>query len=256
MRAIKCDLPYADEIEIHTFADLHIGDAQCDYKGILDRLEYVKNTPNAYVILDGDLMDTAIANSVGDTYGASIQPMDQLTHCVKLFEPIRDKVLGVLPGNHENRVYRHDGIDITQVMCSQLGLQDKYSPTTALLFVRFGRNSERHGRRQLYTVYCTHGAGGGRRPGGKVNRLEDLAGIVDADVYIHAHTHLPLVFKQSFYRVSEQNSSLALVDKLFVNTAASLNYGGYGDAAGFKPASKSAPVIYLNGHKREMYAKL
>jgi hypothetical protein len=49
---------------------------------------------------------------------------------------------------------------------------------------------------------------------------------------------------------------VALVDKLFVNTAASLNYGGYGDAAGFKPASKQAPVIYLNGHKREMYAKL
>lgn len=45
MRAIKCDLPYADKIEIHTFADLHIGDAQCDYKGILERLEYIKNTP-------------------------------------------------------------------------------------------------------------------------------------------------------------------------------------------------------------------
>lgn len=257
MRAIKCDLPYADTIEIHPMADLHIGDAQCDYKGILERLEYIKNTPNAYVILDGDLMDTAIANSVGDTYGAKLQPMEQLKHCVKLFEPIKNKILAVLPGNHENRVYRHDGIDITQLMCSQLGLQDKYSPTTALLFVRFGKKTcEHHGRRQLYTIYVTHGAGGGRRPGGKVNRLEDLAGIVDADIYCHAHTHLPLVFKQSFYRVSGANSSVALVDKLFVNTAASLDYGGYGDAAGFKPASKSAPVIYLNGHKREMYAKL
>lgn len=258
MRAIKCDLPYADRIEIHPMADLHIGDAHCDYKGILERLEHIKNTPNAYVILDGDLMDTAISTSVGDTYGATLSPMEQLKECVKLFEPIRDRILCVLPGNHENRVYRTDGLDVTQLMCSQLGLQDRYSPTTALLFVRFGEQSRRasDGRRQLYTIYVTHGAGGGRRPGGKVNRLEDLAGIADADIYVHAHTHLPLIFKQAFYRVSGSNSSIALVDKLFVNTSASLNYGGYGDAAGFKPASRRAPVIYLDGHKRDMYAQL
>ena len=258
MRAIKCDLPYADTIEIHPMADLHIGDAHCDYKSVIERIEYIKNTPNAFVILDGDLMDTAIASSVGDTYGATLSPMEQLKECVKLFEPIRDKILAVLAGNHENRVYRTDGLDITQLMCSQLGLQDRYSPTTALLFVRFGEGSKKthHGRRQLYTIYVTHGSGGGRKEGGKVNRLADLACIVDADCYVMGHTHLPVIMKESFYRVSGGNSSVALVDKLFVNTAASLNYGGYGDAAGFKPASKQAPVIYLNGHKREMYAKL
>ena len=258
MRAIRCDLPYADSVEIHPMADLHIGDAHCDYKGILERLEHIKNTPNAYVILDGDLMDTAIASSVGDTYGATLSPMEQLKECVKLFEPIRDKILAVLPGNHENRVYRTDGLDITQLMCSQLGLQDRYSPTTALLFVRFGKstNKSNRGRPQLYTIYCCHGAGGGKLIGGKANRVEALAGIVDADIYLHAHTHAPLVFKQSFYRVSGANSSVALVDKLFCNCNSMLNYGGYGDYQGYKPASKQAPVIYLNGRKREMYAKL
>ena len=257
MRVIKCDLPYAESIEIHPLADLHIGDAHSDYKGILDRLEHIKNTPNAYCILDGDLMDTAIANSVGDTYGAHIQPMEQLKHCVKLFEPIKDKILAVLPGNHENRVYKSDGVDITALMCSQLGLQGRYSSTTALVFVRFGKqSSHNHNRRQLYTIYCTHGAGGGRKEGGKVNRLADLACIVDADCYVMGHTHLPVIMKESFYRVNSGNSSVALVDKLFVNTAASLDYGGYGDAQGFKPASKRSPVIYLDGHKRDMYAQL
>ena len=255
MKVIKCDLPYAEQIEILPMADLHIGDGLCDYKGITDRIEYIKNTPNAYCILDGDLMDTAIASSIGDTYGANLQPMEQLNHCVKLFEPIRDKILAVLPGNHENRVYKADGIDTTQLMCAQLKIQQRYSPTTALLFVRFGEGRN-HGRRMLYTIYVTHGSGGGRREGGKVNRLADLAGIVDADIYVHSHTHLPLVFKEGYYRVSGSNSSVALVDKLFVNTAASLDYGGYGDKAGFKPASKCSPIIYLNGHKREMWAKL
>lgn len=257
MKAIKCDLPYAEQIEIHPMADLHIGDNMCDFKLIMERIEYIKNTPNAYCVLDGDLMDTAIASSIGDTYGANLQPMEQLKMCVKIFEPIKDKILAVLPGNHESRVYKTDGLDLTELMCAQLGIPHKYSPTTALLFIRFGnRGTHHHGRPQLYTAYVTHGSGGGRKEGGKVNRLADLASIVDADIYIHAHTHLPLVFKESFFRVSGSNSSVALVDKLFINTAVSLNYGGYGDRQGFKPASKSSPVIYLNGLKHDMWAKL
>lgn len=256
MKAIKCDLPFHEQIEIYPMADLHIGDSQCDYKGILERIEYIKNTPNAYCILDGDLMDTAIASSIGDTYAANLQPMEQLKHCVKIFDSIKDRILCCLSGNHENRIWKSDGIDTTELMCAQLGILDRYSPTTALLFIRFGRNADRHGRRQLYTVYCTHGSGGGRREGGKVNRLADLASIVDADCYIHAHTHLPVIFRESFFRVSGSNSTVAEVDKLFINTAASLHYGGYGDKAGFKPASRRSPVIYLHGTKHDMYAKL
>lgn len=257
MKPIRCDLPYAETIEIHPMADLHIGDNMCDFKSIMERIEHIKNTPNAYCILDGDLMDTAVASSIGDTYGANLQPMEQLKQCVKIFEPIKDKILCVTPGNHEHRVYKTDGLDMTELMCAQLKIPQKYSPTTALLFVRFGRhNSAHHHRPVMYSIYVTHGSGGGRREGGKVNRLADLASIVDADCYIHAHTHLPLVFKESFFRVSGSNSSVALVEKLFVNTAASLDYGGYGDKAGFKPASKRSPVIYLDGTKRDLWATL
>lgn len=254
MKAIRCDLPFAEVIEVHPMADLHIGDSQADFKLIMERIEHIKNTDNAYCILDGDLMDTAIASSIGDTYGANLQPMEQLKQCVKIFEPNKDKILAVLPGNHESRIYKSDGLDITELMCSQLGIPEKYSPTTALLFIRFGKGQRN--RPQLYTAYVTHGSGGGRREGGKVNRLADLASIVDADIYIHAHTHLPLVFKESFFRVSGANSSAALVEKLFVNTAATLNYGGYGDKQGYKPASKQSPVIYLHGLKHNMWAKL
>lgn len=257
MKAIRCDLPYAEKIEILPLADLHIGDSCADFKLIMSRIEYIKNTPNAYCILGGDLMDTAIASSVGDTYGANLKPMDQLKQCVKIFEPIKNKILAVLPGNHENRVYRSDGIDITEMLCSQLGILGRYSNTTALMFIRFGKNNghNRH-RPMLYTIYATHGSGGGRKEGGKINRLADLACIVDADIYIHSHTHLPVIFKNSFFRVSGSNSSVAQVEKLFINTASALNYGGYGDAQNFKPNSKSTPVIYLDGTKRDFWAKL
>ena len=153
MKAIRCDLPFAETIEVHPMADLHIGDPHSDYKSILEKIAYIKQTPNAYCILDGDLMDTAIASSIGDTYSANLQPMEQLKQCVKIFEPIKDKILAVLPGNHENRVYKTDGVDLTEIMCSQLGIPEKYSPTTALLFIRFGKSQKNMpNRRQLYTA--------------------------------------------------------------------------------------------------------
>ena len=64
------------------------------------------------------------------------------------------------------------------------------------------------------------------------------------------------MMKQSFYRIDTANSAVAPVDKLFVNTAANLGYGGYGEAGAFKPASKHTPVIYLSGTKKYAEAKL
>lgn len=108
-----------------------------------------------------------------------------------------------------------------------------------------------HGRKMMYSIYLTHGSGGGRKEGGKINRLADLATIVDADVYITAHTHLPATFKTGFFRTSASNSSVQYVSKLFVNTAAALDYGGYGDKQGYKPSSKDYPTIILSGTEKK-----
>lgn len=257
MKSIRIDLPRdLKEIELHPLADLHIGDAMCDYKLILEELEYIKNTPNAYCVLDGDLMDTAIKSSIGDTYGANLQPMEQLKECVKLFEPLKDKILGVAPGNHESRIYKQDGIDMTALMCAQLGISYRYTETTGVIIVRFGdAGTYHHHRKMCYTVYFGHGTGGGKKEGGKLQRVADLADIVDADIYIHAHTHLPAAFRTNFIRVDTSNNCLTQVEHLFVNTAARLKYGGYGDRAMFKPSSTINPVIIMCGDgKKKMKA--
>lgn len=258
MKPIRCDLSSdLDKIELLPLADLHLGDLSCDYKLIQQRIDYIKSTSNVFCILNGDLMDTAICSSIGDTYGANLQPMEQLKACVEIFEPIKDKILCITPGNHENRVYKSDGLDMTALMAAQLGLSDKYTETTALLFIRFGQLTKHsHGRKACYTAYVTHGAGGGRKEGGKINRLADLAQIVDADIYIMSHTHLPAVLKTAYYRVDMSNSTVTKTDKLFVNTSAFLDYGGYGDRQGYKPGSTDTPTIYLDGHTKRMSAML
>ena len=257
MKVIKIDLPKElSSVELHTFADEHVGDEHCDLKRLLARIEYVKNTPNAYCILNGDLVDNATKTSIGDTYTQVFNPMEQITKAVEIFEPIRDKILCITHGNHENRTYKKEGINLSRLIASQLGLADKYSPTSAVLFIRLGEDSANHRRKHRYTVYVLHGSGGGRKEGAKAIRLADMASIIDTDIYIHSHTHLPMVMKQGFHRIDTNNSKVALVDKLFVNTAANLNYGGYGEAGEFKPSSKDTPVIYLSGTKKYFEAKL
>jgi len=259
MKTIRFDLPGdLTSAEILPLADFHIGDAMSDWNHIQSLLKHIKDTPNCYAILGGDLMDTAIASSIGDTYAANLQPMRQLEFCTKLFEPIKDKIICVLSGNHENRVYKNDGLDTTMMMCNQLGIGERYSSTTALLFLRVGRDRRTgfKGRQVCYTIYCTHGSGGGRKEGGKINRLVDLSGIVDADIYVTAHTHLPATLKTGYYRTSMSNSSVSFVEKLFVNTASALDYGGYGDVQGYKPSSKEYPRIILDGAKHKASAIL
>lgn len=258
MKVIKVDLPTdINAAEIHIFADLHIGDAYCDTPDIRKRIETVKNTPNAYVILNGDLMNNATKASVSDCYAEEYTPMEQLQMCMDLFEPIKDKIICITSGNHEHRTMKDDGIDLMHLLSKQLRLEDKYGKEGAVLFIRVGNGGGiNHNRPIYYTAYCTHGNGGGRREGGKINRLADLAQIIDVDMYIMSHTHLPAIFRDRFWRVNGTQSSVANVERLFINTGASLNYGGYAQRGSYKPASKETPVIYLDGTKKGFWARL
>lgn len=206
-------------------------------------------------------MNNATKTSVSDCYAEEIPPMEQISTLVDLLTPIKDKILFVTQGNHEARTYRNDGIDLTGVVCANMNITDKYAREGGILFVRFGdTNRKDHGkesnRKTCYSIYITHGSGGGRKEGAKAIRLADMAAIVDTDVYIHSHTHLPFVMKEAFYRIDPRNSTVAKVDKLFVNTSAKLEYGGYGQTNEFKPASNDNPKIILLGSKKAMSAIL
>lgn len=260
MKVFKIDLPATlPSIRIMAVADHHWSDPNSNHKRIEEDLAFINDNDDVFCVLNGDLLDCAIASSVGDTYG-SLSPMDELRECVKLFKPIAEKgkVLCIVPGNHENRHYRTNGLDLTEIMARQLCLEDRYSPTTAYLFIRFGELKDRdnHHRKALYTMYVSHGNGGGRKEGGKIQRLVDLSTICDADIFVCGHTHLPALLKDGFVRPNSANSSITNCTRLYVNTSAKLNYGGYGETGGFKPPCLDTPIIWLNGSRKEMRATL
>ena len=239
----------SEPISILPLADTHVGDDHCDMGLLTATIQKVLTAPNMYTILDGDLMNTAIAGSKSDFYHETMTPTEQLTECAEIFGPLAEsgKILAVLPGNHEERISKAAGVDMTELFCRQLGIADRYSPTSALVFLRFGANAKKGRNYKLvYSIYCNHGRGGGRRTGGKLNALEDMARIITADVYLMGHTHQPAVFRQQHYIATPQ-CTISKREQVFVNTACFLDWdGSYGDRLGFIPNSKKMPVIHLD----------
>lgn len=246
------------ELVLYPIADTHWADPNSNHKRIMEDIAYIRDNPNVFCILNGDLMNCAIKSSVSDCYGETLSPMQELAKCVEIFAPIAHKVICVVPGNHEERHYRTNGIDITRLFCRELHIEDRYSPTVAYVFLRFGADEvhNHHGRPVLYTAYVTHGNGGGRKDGGKIQRLADYATICDADIYIAGHTHLGASFKKGFARPSPANNSITYGTHLFVNTCASMEYGGYGERGGFDVPCLDRPIITLNGTRKEMRATI
>lgn len=258
MHSVRADYPVEwTHCNIYTLADLHIGDEHSKADEIARRVNQIKEDPCGLCICNGDLLNTATKTSVSDIYSEQLSPMQQMQAAVDLLRPIADKIIAVTAGNHENRIYRMDGVDITRLVCRELGVEDKYHPAGVLVFLRFGtreagslHRKESRNPRQWYSIYAVHGSGSGRKEGSKAIRLADMSSIVDADIYVHSHVHTPMVLKNNFYRADSSNCCAKLTEKLFVNTAAALDYGGYGQMQEFKPASISNPVIHLEARKK------
>lgn len=262
MHCVRMDCPDDWPIcNVYTLSDLHIGDPHANMTLIYKRIEEIVNDPYGVVVLNGDLMNSATRGGVSDVYGEKLSPMQQIDELCTLLRPIAGKIAGATAGNHEQRAYRDDGIDITRLVCRELGVEERYSPDGLIVFLRFGKK-EGHGRhknrdsKQWYTLYVTHGSGGGRKEGAKAIRLADMASICDCDCYIHGHTHLPMIMKQRYYRTSPGNSSVQCIERLFVNTGATLEYGGYGQTKEFKPASMASPIITLEAARKRATARM
>lgn len=257
MKAISIDLPESlQKLEVNIAADWHIGDRSCKMAEIKALLQKIETSPVDYLILNGDLMNNATKASVSDSYSEVIPPMTQISMLEELLRPVKDKILFVSCGNHEARTYRESGIDLMSLLCSNLGISDRYAREGGVLYVTFGINKHSHDRKLCYSLYITHGSGGGRKEGAKAIRLADMASIIDVDIYIHSHTHLPFVMKEDFFRSNTNHKTVSKITHLFVNSSSQLDYGGYGQTYEFKPASIDNPVIHLAGGWKKYTATL
>lgn len=242
------------KIEIVPIADLHIGDKHCNMDKVIELINGVKNNRNRYCVLNGDILDNAIMDSVGDTY-SSTSPMQQLSLIIELLRPIKDKILGITSGNHCNRTYNKVGIDLMEIVARELGLSRVYNRESITLLIKLGHMGDTN-RQYPYTVFVLHGGASGNTVGGRVNALQRYETVIDSDVYIGSHTHQASIFPTSSFRVDTIHGTLQKVDKLFVSNGSTLEYGGYAESKVLKPSTLTYPIITLDGKKKSISARI
>jgi hypothetical protein len=197
---------------------------------------------NVSILLMGDLLETATRNSVGaGVYEQKEIPQTQHEQMVAWLEPLARKhlLLGALQGNHEERIYKDCGVNITKAMCRELGI--RYLGDACWNQFRVGN--------QTYTVYSLHGRTGSRFDGTALLAVERISTSFFADLVAMGHVHKcinSIVVMQKVVNGREVEHK-----KHLLITVAYLKYdGGYGQTLGLPISKLGSPKVkfYSNRH--------
>ena len=253
---IKVDLhTKSNSIKLYVLCDTHIGDACADIATFKKVVDFIKNTPDMYVILLGDILNTGLKNSKSDIYSETMNLMDAQRLALEILNPIRDRIIAMTPGNHENRAWKETGLDVSLWIAEKLGIENAYGLNGLALDINFGE--DQNGRPFHLHVFGQHGGyGGGRRLGAAMNAIEDLDGIVcNADIYIRAHTHSPIQGKRNVFQFNDKGG-IDKQTKFYFNAPAFLTYGGYGYAKGYRPQNTDPCYLCVTGVSSRKGSKL
>lgn len=253
MKIIKRDLPSnIDKLTIIPISDVHIGDKTANIKAFREVLERIKNEPNTYTILNGDLCNIALKNSKSDVYSDDMTPMEQILMLCDLLKDIKQKILVLGNGNHETRITLDTNIDVLYLVAKQLGIEQVYSPSWWYLYLTFGNNKAKGDNRPiLYTITGYHGSGSSQTTGAKANKVKKMSQVVLADIYLMSHVHEPIQTKGIIYTPDYQHRSVVKKEMYYCISNAFVDYNGsYAEKMGLIPSNNGITEMQLDGHKK------
>lgn len=110
---VKVNLELGNNLKLYVLSDTHIGDVHANINDLKKIINFIKDTPECYCILLGDILNTALKNSKSDIYSETLSVAESQKLALELLLPIKDKIIAMTPGNHENRVWREVGVDLS-----------------------------------------------------------------------------------------------------------------------------------------------
>lgn len=244
---IQISLPYdADSVQIYFASDMHNGSAQFSDKK-WKAFEEALSKPNTYVIFVGDQMEYATRSSKSDVYTQKLSPRQQKDWWIEHLEPFakEGKVLCIVDGNHEFNRASKDADDFPLYdIALALGIRDRYRSEAAFVDIGVGRVG-RAGKQVHYVFRVQHQA--------KNNVNHGTAdGFEGIDVFVSGHTHKPM--DKPLGKLIYDTSNKTVYEKTIENIVGGhfLEFGGYGERAGYRPTSQKMYSAILSGKKKEI----
>lgn len=247
------------DITIVPIADVHLGSPGCMEQEFIKFIDTVKDTPNLYLTLGGDLIDNGTKSSVTNVFRATMSPSAQKKEMAKILEPVRDRILCFVPGNHERRSGKDADDDPVYDIAAKLDLEHLYRENIAFVKVQLGREDYENGVRMnglyrpTYNLVVVHGTGGGILTGGAVNRGERFGYVIDGmDALIVHHTHKPFVTQPGKIVIDPRNNQVSVRPFRVICATSWLEYGGYTARGMMLPATHCLQTMTLRGAKKEI----
>lgn len=141
--------------------DLHIGGEGCKLDRLKKIIEFVEKTPNSLVVLGGDVLDNATLFGATNAHTSKVNPDRALDLAVSLLEPIKNKIVCVLAGNHDGTSGARNK-DSNMAGAKQLALRlgVKYFPFNAIIELKLKSKIKRKKQEIAFRIFATHGSGG------------------------------------------------------------------------------------------------
>ena len=251
--------PAREDITIIPIADVHLGARECMEQEFIKFINSIAEKPNVYVVLVGDLLNNAIKSSVSNIYDEVYRPSEAKRMMAKILEPIKNRVLCSVTGNHERRSSREVDDDATADIMCKLDLEHLHRENIAFMKIQMGAQKNSNGKRAdgdkrpCYTIAVTHGAGGGVLTGAGINRNERFSYAIDnLDCFISAHTHKAATTQPGKIVIDTHNNQIKVKPFKVITATSWLNTGGYSLQKMLLPSSHALQTITLCGDHKEM----
>lgn len=176
----------------------------------------IQKDPSARTILMGDMLDQDRGH-MRKHRGSYLDDNNSRGHddrhvkrdvedLAKLLAPIKDKIWGVLSGNHYYEF--SSGITSDQLLCELLGVD--FMGPLGLFRVTIASAGAKDGIRppsQTITVWAHHSGGtfGGSTSGGSVNALLRKETSFESDIYLVGHDHRRIAWAETTVRLDDQD---------------------------------------------------
>ena len=242
-------------IKIACISDIHFGALEHMEQEWKKFLGSVVADPNLYLVLGGDLINNNTRSSVGSPWDDTIRPREQKRLMVEALEPIKDRILCCVSGNHERRSMKDADDDPTYDIMTKLDLEDVYRQNAAFLKLQLGHHDTKTDKAgATYTFALTHGAGGGIYTGATVNRNERWGNVIEGvDCVIVGHTHKGTVSKPSKIVFDPFKNIVSVKEYLVISCVSWQRYAEYPLQKMLLPAATGTPqILHLSDKQKNI----
>lgn len=218
---------------------MHVGAAQCDIEFIEQHIQRLKRDPNGRGIYLGDAGECVTKLSKGGLYEQLLSPQEQHDVIVEMLEPVKDKMLFGIRGNHGHRIYKETGLSFDKNLCHRLGIP--YLGVSAFCNLVVNRSS--------YDLFLHHGSDSGTGLQSKVSKAENFGRFIDADALLTAHSHI-CVEVPPLALMSANNGTRSIQTKLRHQYICGCGYdsrSGYAEEKAYPPILPAYIVVAFDG---------